>query len=84
MLRKDLFFFGASVGFRTVCEEVSFEVGNEFEFDVGDSEGAVVESVGPGFWEESEHCRVRKGVQKHTHDNGVTPRLVLEMRIDLE
>ena len=63
ILRKDLFFFGASVGFRTVCEEVSFEVGNEFEFDVGDSEGAVVESVGPGIWEESEQCHVRQSIE---------------------
>ena len=64
MLRKDRFFFGASAGFRTVCEEGSFEVGTELALDVGVSECAGVVSVGPGACKESEHGRVSKGARK--------------------
>jgi hypothetical protein len=60
MLRKDLFFFGTSVGFRTVCEDVSFDVGIESALAVGDSVGPVAGSIGLGICEESKHCVVRK------------------------
>ena len=42
MLRRDLFFLGTSVGFKSVCEDVSFDFGIESALTVGDSGGAVI------------------------------------------
>jgi hypothetical protein len=64
MLRKDLFFLGTSVGFRTVGRDVSFDVGIESALTVGGSVGAVVGSMGRGICEVSKHCLVRKGARK--------------------
>jgi hypothetical protein len=66
MLRKDLFFLGTSVGFRTVCRDLSCGVGIESAPTVGDSVGAVVGSMGLGICEVSKHCLVRKGGAKST------------------
>jgi hypothetical protein len=68
MLRNDLFFLGTSVGFRTVCEDVSFDFGIESALTVGDSVGAVVGLMELGVCKVSKHCLISKGMQKaHTH-----------------
>ena len=77
MLRKDLFFLGTSVGFRTVCEDVSFDFGIESALTVGNSVGAVVVGLMElGVCKVSNHCLISKGAQKahthtHTHKVGV-------------
>ena len=64
MLRNDLFFLGTSVGFRTVCGDVSWDVGIESALSVEGSVGAVVGLMGLGSCEVSKHCLVRKRVRK--------------------
>ena len=67
MLRNDLFFLGTSVGFRTVCEDVSFDFGIESALTVGDSVGAVVGLMELGVCKVSKHCLISKEAQKaHT------------------
>jgi len=71
MLRRDLFFLGISVGFRSVCEDVSFDFGIESALTVGDSVGAVVvELMELGVCKVSKHYLISKRAQKahaHTH-----------------
>jgi len=67
MLRKDLFFLGTSVGFRTVCEDVSFDFGIESAPTVGGSVGAVVGLMEVGVCKVSKHCRISKWGAKSTH-----------------
>jgi hypothetical protein len=83
ILRKDLFFLGTSVGFRTVCEDVSFDFGIESALTVGDSVGAVVVGL-----MELGTCKVSKALpyqqrgakstRTHTHKVGVERAAALE------
>jgi hypothetical protein len=85
MLRKDLFFLGASAGFRTVCEDVSFDFGIESALTVGDSVVAVVGLMELGVCKVSKHCLISEGAQKartHTHKVGVSTWLLWEMHRD--
>jgi hypothetical protein len=75
MLRKDRFFLGTSVGFGTVCEDVSFRVGIETAPTVGDSVGAVVGLMEFGVCEVSNALPCQRRAVKR-----ITPRSRSERR----
>jgi hypothetical protein len=73
MLRKDLFFLGTSVGFKTLCGDASFDVGIKSALTVGGSIGAVVGSMELGNCEVSKALPCQKrGTKKHMHKAGVS------------
>jgi hypothetical protein len=83
MLRKDLFFLGTSVGFKTLCGDASFDVGIESALTVGGSIGAVVGSMELGNCEVSKALPCQKrGTKKYMHKVGVSVQLPWEMRRD--
>src|SRR5436853_7751804 len=65
MLRKDLFFFGASAGSRAACEDISVDVGIEPTLAVGDSACSSVGSIGREACDESRHSPVRTSARTH-------------------
>jgi hypothetical protein len=74
MLRKDLFFLGTSVGFKTLCGDASFDVGIESALTVGGSIGAVVGSMELGNCEVSKALPCQKRGTKNAHAQGRSER----------